>query len=614
MKWSIAHRLGVLAAIAVLATLAVSAVQLGTLRTSIYAERQKALTAQVQAAVSIVSGFAAQAASGKLSEKEAQEQAKAALRSIRYGQDDYIFVHTEAGVTVVHPKRELEGKNRWDEKDGNGVYQVRSLIEAGQKGGGFVAYSIPRASSDVPAPKLSYCMRFAPWGWIVGTGVYIDDLETIFRAEMRSSLLWVAGLVLILIAVVWPLSRGLVMPIKALTAAMTSLAGGDIDTRIPAADRRDEIGLMARAMQHFKDVTVSKLRLEDDAAEQRRVTADKRKEAEAERQHAADEQAHAIGTVGEALRHLAGGDLTIRIATGLASQYEELRADFNASVERLQQAVSTVKDGVDGIRSGTGHIVGASDDLSRRTESQAASLAETAASVEEISTTVNQTAAGAREASEIVATAKVEAQKSTSVVERAIDAMNAIDTSSKAIARIVDVIDAIAFQTNLLALNAGVEAARAGDAGRGFAVVASEVRGLAQRSADSAREIKRLISAAATEVDQGVELVGETGTAIERIVGAVDEINRVVTGIAAGTREQASGLKQINVAVGRMELMTQQNAAMVEEATAATRTLSEQTTKLSEFVSRFRTDAEANRPGSAAVRVHHTRRAGPRAA
>ena len=253
------------------------------------------------------------------------------------------------------------------------------------------------------------------------------------------------------------------------------------------------------------------------------------------------------------------------------------------------------------MRSGSDEIADASDSLARRTEQQAASLEETAAALEEITATVRRTAEGASHARSVVAGAKTDAETGGEVVGRAIVAMNAIATSSRAITQIIGVIDEIAFQTNLLALNAGVEAARAGDAGRGFAVVAQEVRALAQRSAEAAKEIKGLISASTRQVGEGVDLVGQTGEALGRIVGQVAEINTVVTDIAASAQEQASGLQQINVAIAQMDQVTQQNAAMVEESTAASHALAREAGDLDRLMGRFQVglDVTAAPPMSA---------------
>jgi len=263
-------------------------------------------------------------------------------------------------------------------------------------------------------------------------------------------------------------------------------------------------------------------------------------------------------------------------------------------VAALEQSMGAVSANTQAIRTGAGQISSASDDLSQRTEQQASSLEETAAALEEITATVKKTAEGAKHARDVVSTAKADADKSADVVREAMAAMTGIDKSSKQISQIIGVIDEIAFQTNLLALNAGVEAARAGEAGRGFAVVASEVRALAQRSASAAKEIKGLISDSSAQVGVGVDLVAETGDSLERIAKQVAEINAAVSDIAAGSYEQSTALEQINQAIGQMNLVTQQNAAMVEQSTAAGHSLSEETVKLAQIVSQFRVEDHAS--------------------
>ena len=313
-----------------------------------------------------------------------------------------------------------------------------------------------------------------------------------------------------------------------------------------------------------------------------------RHKAEAERAAAAAEQARVVQTLAQALSGLAKGDLTARIERELTGDYAQLRDDFNGAVGELHGTIAAVVRAVSSMTSTVGQLKTSGDDLARRTENQAASLEQTAAAVDEITVTVRRSAETARQTSGAVADARQEAEQSAPVVEAAIAAMGQIEGYSNKISQIIGVIDEIAFQTNLLALNAGVEAARAGEAGRGFAVVASEVRALAQRAADAAREIKGLITDSSSQVAQGVELVGQTGQALNRIVGRVSEVHGLVGDISTSTQEQAIGLGQVNTAVNEMDRVTQQNAGMVLETANAAADLARQAETLTDLIGRFR--------------------------
>jgi methyl-accepting chemotaxis protein len=295
-----------------------------------------------------------------------------------------------------------------------------------------------------------------------------------------------------------------------------------------------------------------------------------------------------MAAVGAALDALAAGDLTYRIGDGMPAAYAKLRENFNGAMERLQGTMVGIARNTEAVRDSANDITQASDDLSRRTEEQAASLEETAATIQEIAGTVRRTAERAVEARQLVATATADAALAGKVAGETVGAMGAIESSAKQIGNIIGVIDEIAFQTNLLALNAGVEAARAGEAGRGFAVVATEVRALAQRSAEAAKEIKALITGSGRQVENGVKLVGETGGALARIADQVARLNQLIGDISASAQDQANGLNEVTTAVTQMDQVTQQNAAMVEETTAASHSLAREADELARLFGQFR--------------------------
>ncbi len=334
----------------------------------------------------------------------------------------------------------------------------------------------------------------------------------------------------------------------------------------------------------------------------KRLTAEKelgvqQREVRAKAQAAADAEAQAIqsqenaecvvSTFGTYLSDMAAGRFDRPIKESFPSEYERLREDFNLTIHTLNKTIGEVLDVTQNINDGAVEIRQASDDLSGRTESQAATLEENAAALEEMTSSVASAASAARNVEKSMKDARKEAQTSGEIVTNAVSAMTEIETSSEQIAQIIGVIEDIAFQTNLLALNAGVEAARAGEAGRGFAVVASEVRDLAQRSADSATEIKTLINQSSQHVNTGVDLVGKAGQEIEKIVVRVNQITDQISNIAEASVEQSLGLGEINAGMSQLDNVTQQNAAMVEETTAAGHLLHSETQRLSELMQQF---------------------------
>jgi methyl-accepting chemotaxis protein len=351
---------------------------------------------------------------------------------------------------------------------------------------------------------------------------------------------------------------------------------------------RDPLAQIGGAVGVFRNAAAAQAEAEREAIARRQASEDLRRQQDAARQVGAARQREVVEVMSDALSRLSDGDLSCEVKRELPAEYAALRANFNTALAALRETVGGVAEGCLTLRQGADEIGQAADALSRRTENQAASLEETAAALDEVTATVKATADGALKADGLVESARTQADRSRATMDEAVSAMGLIQESSRKIEAIIGVVDEIAFQTNLLALNAGVEAARAGDMGRGFAVVASEVRGLAQRSADAAKEVKALIASAAQHVDHGVAAVGRTGEALSAIASQVREIDTVVSAIASSAREQATGLAQVNTAINDMDQLTQQNAAMVEQSTAATHDLASEVARLAQLAERFR--------------------------
>lgn len=403
-------------------------------------------------------------------------------------------------------------------------------------------------------------------------------------AEKRRILLTAAAVFVVLMAgTLLVLQRSLGRPLRQVTEAVNRISLGDYDTEIGAAGRRDEFGVIITHMHAL----IGALR---DA-----------RAAEEARARDMERQVEMVTHLGTALDMLADGVLNREIEAEFPEDYAALRTNYNRAISSLRRVIDEVSGSAASLLDNANQITAASDDLARRTETQAATLEQSAAALEELLSSVTAAAENAKSADEQVRMTRDIAERNGQVMKSAIEAMGAIENSSDQISEITNVIDDIAFQTNLLALNAGVEAARAGESGKGFAVVATEVRGLAQRSAAAAQQIKTLITGAGEQVASGVKLVEEAGGALDDVLTRVADVSRMVTGIANSAGEQAQGLQEINVGVSNLDRVTQQNAAMVEEATASAHMMRGDASALSETVGRFVTGGATTGTGSRSI-------------
>ncbi|WP_341703297.1 methyl-accepting chemotaxis protein [Ferrovibrio sp.] len=623
----IAPRLWAILAIAVTGLLAVGAIGLQSLHATMTEDRMVKTRQLAEVAHGVILRYHARAQAGELPEAEAKRLALAALEGLRYDEKEYFWVNDMAPVMIMHPfAKQLIGKNLGENKDPNGKPLFMEMVNVVKKdGGGFVDYLWPKPGFDKPVPKISYVKGFAPWGWVVGTGIYLDDIDTIFRNLLLTKGSIVALIVLLLAGLGWVMIRSISQPLDRMTATLGRLARRDWEAEVDGQERGDEIGDIARAVVVLKQNGIESDRLQGEIEAERRRGEEARTAQDAlldrsigqiveaaaagNLSHRIDTGAlsgvtarvgqqmnglldmldRAIASIQAAVSGLAAGDLRQRMDGEYQGVFATLQNDLNAMAETLTGVVRNIAGAIEAQSSASAEIAAGSQDLATRTEQQAAALEETAASMHEVTATVKQNADNAQAASQLAGIARDTAEKGGSVVGDAVAAVTRIEGSAQKIADIVSLIDEIAFQTNLLALNASVEAARAGEAGKGFAVVAQEVRALAQRSANASKDIKALITDSNAQVKTGATLVNQTGASLTEIVTAIKKVSDIVAEIAAASREQATGLEEVNIAVANMDEMTQRNGALVEQTSASAQSLSGQAQELARLVGFFRT-------------------------
>lgn len=477
-------------------------------------EKIAATKGVVDTALSLVESHMQDAKDGKITVEEAKSRSLENIKDLRYHGNEYFWINDLEPKMLMHGvKPELNGKNVADIKDPNGKQIFVEMAKlAKEKEAGIVQYQWAKPGATQPVDKISYVKLIKGWDWVVGSGIYVDDVKAEV-AKMR-----------------WQILGGtLVLSLVIFTFAW----------------------LVARRIKEALDKAIS-------ASEQ-----------------------------------IAAGDLTVRIEIDSQDETGQLLTSLKEMNEGLARIVGEVRNGADSIATATEQISAGNADLSQRTEEQASALEETASSMEELTSTVKQNADNAQQANQLAISASGVAVKGGDVINKVVRTMESITDSSRKISDIIGVIDGIAFQTNILALNAAVEAARAGEQGRGFAVVAAEVRSLAQRSAAAAKEIKALIEDSVGKVQDGSRLVEEAGHTTQEIVTSIKRVTDIMAEISAASLEQSSGIEQVNTAITQMDDVTQQNAALVEQAAAAAESLEEQALQLVQVVTRFKLEENA---------------------
>ena len=477
-------------------------------RSAMLQERRMGVQQIVAYATSLLADYEQRVERGEMAPAQAREMAYAQLRTLRFDDTNYVFAVNPDGFLASHPTIP-SNKSMLDFQDPSGKYLFRELIELGLNGGGFVNYQWERNKGEAPSAKVSYVQLFKPWNVIVGSGVYIEDVNAAIRHSLLINLALLGAIGALVTLVFWRVGRGIYRDIggepDAARRQVQAMAAGDFSSRENTRDAPE--GSLLQAIEH-------------------------------------------------------------------------MRAD-------MAEVVAMIRDTAASVDSGAREIAAGNTQLSARTEQQAASLQQTAASMEQLSATVRQNADNAREVKSLSERTDESLKQGRGVMSEVVDAMHAVRDSSQQMAKIIEMIDGIAFQTNLLALNAAVEAARAGEHGRGFAVVASEVRQLAKRSADAAHDISQLVDGSASQVGRSTELVDKANETMRSIEADAHRVSALISEISAASQEQSSGIGQISEAVSQIDQVTQQNAALVEEAAASSSVLESNAGRMQQAVSRF---------------------------
>ncbi len=536
----------------------------GQYRDNLYEGRQRELTIAIETAWSVVDHYTELEKSGQLSREEAQTQAMAAVKKLRYGNDGYFWINDTVPKMIMHPiKPALDGKDLSAIKDPTGKYLfVEFTNKATKDGAGFVDYYWPKPGSEEPVAKISY-VKFVPaWNWVIGSGLYIDDLNAVVNQIFWTVMALLLTAILISGGLVFFLARMVSRPMHRAVEMIEEMERGHLGTRLNM-NQYDEVGRMASAMDRFADSLQNEL----------------------------------VGS----LQKLANGDLTFDIPPH--DEHDEIRGSLKQLEVQLNDVMGQIQSAGVQIAAGSVHVSDSSQSLSQGATESASSLEEISSSLTVLTSQTRQNAANANQVNHLSTDAQSAVDTGNLQMHKMIGAMDEINLAGQSISKIIKVIDEIAFQTNLLALNAAVEAARAGQHGKGFAVVAEEVRNLAARSAKAAQETTELIEGSVLKTANGTVIAKDTAESLQKISEQVTKVSDLAEEIASSSDEQANGIEQINLGIEQIDTVTQQNTANAEESAASAEELSGQAAQLQGMLHRFRLKQTVQRQVAVPVAV-----------
>ncbi|WP_321369492.1 methyl-accepting chemotaxis protein [uncultured Desulfuromusa sp.] len=544
----LAYKILALSLIIIIAfTITISFLYLQT-RDKLFTARKNLVKEVVTSGWGVVNHYVTLAESGEMTTEEAQLAAKESIRATRYDGDNYFFILDRNAVVLMHPlSPDLEGQSLINKEDSSGVRMFAEMANlAVRDGEGIVNYEWAKTGSSGPVGKISFVKLVPEWGWVLGSGAYVDDIHAELNAVLYQVLFALIVTIAIVLALVYFISRGITQPLGKTVEVIQYLRAGDFSKRLQMA-RSDEIGHLAEALDSMSD----SLKANADVAEE-----------------------------------IADGNLDVHVT--LASDTDQLGLSLQKMASNLNDLLSQIQGAGEQINSASSQVADSSQSLSQGATETAAALEEISSSMGEMGSQTSKSAENANQANQLAAEASSAAAKGGQQMSGMVAAMAEINEAGQNISKIIKVIDEIAFQTNLLALNAAVEAARAGQHGKGFAVVAEEVRNLAARSAKAASETAMLIEGSVEKTQNGTRIAEQTSSALQEIVSSITEVTDLVGEIAAASNEQAQGITQVNQGLGQVDQAVQGNTATSEETAAAAEELSSQAEHLKHMISRFK--------------------------